>query len=249
MHNSDNQYCIYQFIFPKKVVGKNRILLGEKRDGCYVLLDDFKGIKIAYSFGISTMVHFDENLAKRGIDIFMYDHTINSLPYNHPNFHWHKIGITGKNNSNPKLKTLEQLMVDNGHISEYNMILKIDVEHWEWNSLNDTPESILKHFKYIVIELHFENSKKEARLYYNVLKKLSKYHQVFYLRCPRRYKIETFGNNRICKYIEISYIIKEGNEFSKDDSIYPIFELDYKGPNLKGKNEMNLNILKLFDPD
>ena len=42
-------------------------------------------------------------------------------------------------------------------------------------------------------------------------------------------------------------IIKEGNEFSKDVSIYPIFELEYKRPNLNRKNEMNLNILKLFD--
>jgi hypothetical protein len=52
----------------------------------------------------------------------MYDHTINSLPYNHPKFHWKKIGITGKNESNNLLKSLEELIIENGHSSEDNMI-------------------------------------------------------------------------------------------------------------------------------
>ena len=42
----------------------------------------------------------------------MYEHTIDSLPYYNSKFHWKKIGIN-------------------------NMILKIDVEHAEWESLRD----------------------------------------------------------------------------------------------------------------
>ena len=34
------------------------------------------------------------------------------------------------------------------------MILKIDVEHAEWNALNDLKDEILSQFKYIVIEYH-----------------------------------------------------------------------------------------------
>ena len=70
-----------------------KILIGEKRDGGYVLLDDFKNIKIAYSFGISNNIHFDKELADKGIDVYMYDHTINQLPFNNSRFHWKKIGI------------------------------------------------------------------------------------------------------------------------------------------------------------
>ena len=96
LNNPDSQYCIYHLISPKAVIGKKRILIGEKKDGCYVLLNDFKNIKIAYSFGISNMIQFDNDLANRGIDVYMYDHTINSLPYNNSKFHWEKIGICGK---------------------------------------------------------------------------------------------------------------------------------------------------------
>ena len=246
LNDPDSQFCIYHLISPKNVFGKKRILIGEKRDGCYVLLDDFKDIKIAYSFGISRKIQFDKNLADRGIDVYMYDHTINSLPYNNSKFHWKKIGISGKNQTNKKLKNLEELIIENGHSLENNMILKIDVEHSEWNSLKDISNNILNKFKYIAIEFHFIN-KNEAKLYYEVLKKIQKSHQAFYLRCHGRTKIINFGNNRICNFLEVSYIIKKGNKFLKDESIYPIFEFDFTGPKLHVKSEMNLNILKLFD--
>ena len=247
LNNQDKLFCFYYLIYPKKVIGKNKILLGKKSDGCYVFLDDFENIKIAYSFGISNMIQFDDELAKRGIDVYMYDHTIKSLPYNNTKFHWSKIGICGNNERNKYLKTLEDLIKENGHISEKNMILKIDVEGWEWNSLNDLNEDILRQFKYILIEYHFLEPLKEE-LYYNVLKKVHKSHQAFYCRCNVRDSIPPL-RNRICIALEISYIIREGNKFDKDDSIYPIFELDYTGPRNNNKLEFNLNILKLFDFD
>ena len=128
------------------------------------------------------------------------------------------------------------------------MILKMDVEYSEWYSLLDLKDDILKQFKYIAIEFHFHPKiyKKDKKLYYNVLKKLQKTHQSFYFRCNgNRSSIITFGNNRICKILEVSYIIKEGNKFIKDESIYPNFEFDY----LKSKSdesEINLNLFKLF---
>ena len=146
---------------PKKVVGKNRILLGGKTDGSYVFLDDFDKIKIAYSFGISREIQCDNELAKKGIDVYMYDHTINGLPYNNPKFHWSKIGLGGINSTGPNLKTLEELIKENKHENEDNMILKMDVENAEWEALRDVPEHILKKFKYIAIEYLFIILKKK----------------------------------------------------------------------------------------
>ena len=247
LKNPDTEFCIYHLISPKQVRGKKRILIGEKKDGCYVLLNDFINIKYAYSFGISKMIQFDKDLADRGIDVYMYDHTINSLPYNNSRFHWTKIGLTGKKQKNKLLKDLEEIILENGHSFEKNMILKIDIEHDEWNSLETISDNTLNQFKYIIIEFHFTRVDYEAQLYYNVLKKIHKRHQAFYLRCHGRHKIVVFGNNRICKYLEVSYIIKKGFEFIQDESIYPIFEFDFHSPKINGNEEFNLNILKLFD--
>ena len=102
----------------------------------------------------------------------MYDHTINRLPYENPRFHWKKIGISGKKTSY-NLKDLDTLIIENNHISEKNMILKLDVEHWEWPAINDLDEATLKKFKYILVEYHFYGeSNPEYKIYYNVMKKL-----------------------------------------------------------------------------
>ena len=61
------------------------------------------------------------------------------------------------------------------------MISKMNVDHWEWNALNDLGLKTLSQFKYIAIELHFidESVSKETELYYNVLKKFQKLINLF----------------------------------------------------------------------
>ena len=179
----------------------------------------------------------------------MYDHTINHLPYENPKFHRKKIGLCGKNTKNKDLRHLEDLIKENGHDNEHDMILKMDIEHRELESIIDLKEDVLNKFKYIEIEYHFKDEKefKNNNLYYRVLKKISLTHQAFYIRCNEdRGKKVNFGNNRICHIIEVSYIIKKDNIFISDKSIYPLLDLDYKRP-IAGKLEMNLNVLKLFD--
>ena len=245
----DTEFCIYHLLLPKEVVGKKRILLGDKSDGCYVLLDDFQNIKIAYSFGISVNIQFDKALADKGIDVYMYDHTINSLPYENPKFHWKKIGLCGVGQQHNTMKSLEDLIKENGHINKKDMILKMDIERWEWEALVDLKEETLNQFKYIAIEYHFQNQTKDYLTYYNVIKKISKTHQVFYTRCNGyRWLKAEFGNNRICYILEVSYIIKRDNIFKNDETVWPIYEFDYSIIE-SGKLEMNLNILKLFNDE
>ena len=238
--NRKEDLCLYQFLSPKKVIGKIRILMGDKMDGCYVMLNDFENIKIAYSIGIRDIIQFDKALADKGIDVFMYDHTINNLPYENHRFHWKKIGIGGNSERTYNIQTLTDMLKENGHLNEKNMILKIDIEGAEWNSLNDVSEAVLLQFKYILIEYHFFQI--NPKLFYNVLKKIHKTHQVFYVHCCPFAGTTAFGNNKLCSSIEVSYIIRTGYEFTKDDSIYPLTEFSYGS-----RKDYDVNILKIFD--
>ena len=239
--NPDELMCIYHLLCPKEVVGKTKVLLGPPHnDGSYVLLNDFENIKIAYSIGIDGNVDFDKALADRGIDVYMYDHTNNKLPYENEKFHWKKIGIGGNSERSSNIQTLDDMLKENGHLNEKNMILKIDTEGAEWNALNDMTEDILKKFKYIIIEYHFYNL--EASFIYNILKKINKTHQVFYIHTNHLSRIINFGNNRIVGCIEVSYVIREGNNFTIDKSVYPIKKFYY----FENKH-FNPNIFKLFD--
>ena len=236
----DEELCLYQFLCPKEVINKTRVLMGYKGDGSYVMLDDFDNNTIAYSIGINKEIKFDKALADKGIDVFMYEYKIEHLPYKHEKFHWKKIRMGVNTEKTKNIQSLSDMIKDNGHLHEKNMILKIDVEGHEWNSLNALSEEVLKQFKYILVEYHF--FKIDLQLFYNVLKKIHETHQVFYVHCSENSNIITFTNNRICETIEVSYVIRDGHSFATDKSIYPIPEFayaDHKG--------FNVNILKLFD--
>jgi len=242
-----NSSCLYNYLNIKKVKGKTRKLFGGKKSTSYVMLDEFDGIKICYSFGIGPLdwhIEFDKELADRNIDVYMYDHTIDKIAYKNPKFHFHKIGITGKNKKDPMLKPLEEILKENGHLNEKDMILKVDVEHSEWESFVDFPEELLKNFRFLLFEFHFAN--KDLDIYAKVLAKLNKYHQAFYAHCVNCGGVVEIGDIRICSALEVSYIIKEGHEFEIDDSIYPIPELDTKC-NKNKVLDFNDNIFKYFD--
>lgn len=211
------------------------------------MIDEFDEIKIAYSFGIGKRVwyiSFDKELANRNIDVYMYDHTINKLAYENPKFHFHKIGLSGKNNKNVLLKSLEDILKENGHLNEKNMILKVDIEGHEWEAFKDFPEEILKNFRFLLFEFHFFS--KNLGIYSKVLSKFNKYHQIFYVHCVNCGRIIQLGDIRICNALEVSYIIKEGHKFENDDSIYPVKDL-YTICNKKKVLDFNDNIFKYFD--
>lgn len=232
---------IYNFIRPMEVLGLKKIRIGRKGDGGYILLDDLNNIKIAYSFGIGDEISFDIDLSDKNIDVFMYDHTITNIPINNSRLHWKKLGISGLTTKNENMKTLPELIKENGHFNEKNMLLKIDVESFEWDVFQYLPLNILKQFKYIVGEFHFSPLKKYN--YYFILKRLQTTHQIFHLHCNNLGGIIDLDGYKICDSLEISYIIKNGTKFTIDNSIYPIDNLDYKNYPFKPDINFILNFI------
>ena len=172
----------------------------------------------------------------------MYDPTINKLPFENSKFHWKKIGLIGKNNNKNNMKTLPELLDENGHSKEKNMILKMDIDSFEWDVFQYLPIKYLRQFKYIVGEFHFINSTDVQ--YYNILKKILLTHEIFHIHCNNYGKIIKLYGYIICDAIEISFIQKEGYEFTEDNSFYPIEGLDYK--NCKSKEDTSY-LINLFN--
>lgn len=170
----------------------------------------------------------------------MYDHTINKLPFENPKFHWKKIGLCGKKNSEQNMKTLNDFIKENGHLKESNMILKIDVESYEWEVFKYLPYNIFRQFKYIVGEFHFSDPEIE---YYNILKRILITHRIFHVHCNNCGEMINLKGLKICQVLEISFIKKEGYKFTKDNNIYPIEGLDYQNC---GGEDLNY-IINLFN--
>jgi len=230
-----NESCIYQLLRPKEVLGKHKVRIGSNNDGGYILLNDFENIKIAYSFGIGNEISFDKELADKNIDIFMYDHTIEALPFTNPKFHWNKIGISYKKEENNSTKTFNEILEENGHTKEKDMILKLDIEGGEWNILYELNQDILTQFKYIIIEFHFEDI--FASKYQDIFKKLNQTHQIFHLHCNNCCPIINFDGYNLCSSLEISFIIREKNTFIDYFEYFPLKNLDFK--NVENMEDIN----------
>ena len=258
---NDDDSCLYKYFCPKIVADKKLKLFGFLKDGAYVLTDDLNKVSIAYSFGVDEEYSFELDLADNGIDIYMYDPTIQGLnftiykkyfnkdfkhdiDYYQKKLHFFKIGITDSQNKRNNMNTLEELMKVNGHLNEANRILKMDVEGAEWNVLKELSYDILKKFKYISFELHLGEFPKGY--YSDVIKKLSKFHQVIFIRCNNWGNVIEFGYNRFCNCIELTYILKKGNQFLIDDTKYPLKGFNYS--NREGHElDFDLNIFKLYN--
>lgn len=137
------------------IEGSQMVRVGGSNDGGYVMIDDISSstTPVAYSIGINRDVAWDGDVARRGVDVFMYDHTISGLPTSRPRFHFRRQGLTGSA-SGAEMRTLEQMVQDNGHCDVPRMLLKIDIEGAEWDALLHTPSDLLSRFSQIVIEFH-----------------------------------------------------------------------------------------------
>jgi len=146
---------IIRLLSPMELRDARYVRVGKDYDGGYIMLDTFETDKIeaAYSFGISKDASWDEAIAVRGIDVFMYDHTIDTLPAQNPRFHFFKTGLAGFQ-TGESLKTLDQLMAANAHEGNSSLILKMDIEGCEWDVLEQVSSERIGQFSQIVIEFH-----------------------------------------------------------------------------------------------
>ena len=167
-------------IFPVK----NKLCrIGKHGDGGYIMPDVFRNGGIAYSFGINDDVSWDEDMAERGYEVYMYDHTIDSLPYEREEFHFHRCGIMNVAHVSPPLETLENLLQYNSHMDVNNMILKMDVEGAEWEILADMNVNILARFDQIALEYHglLAADEEKEKLVFSALSKINSTHKLIHL--------------------------------------------------------------------
>lgn len=157
---------VADLIRPVEAIDTRRERLGRPNDGGYVIVSDLQPNQPVYSLGISDDVSFDLDLAERGHDIYMYDHTIEGLPVAHPRFHFYKRAIdTGAG-------SLQAILAENGHSERDDVILKMDIEHAEYDVIPATPPAVLRQFKQIVIELHWITDVAKDNLYPSIISTL-----------------------------------------------------------------------------
>lgn len=201
---------LHRLLHIAKPEGVELVRIGRDYDGGYIMPDDFaRDDKIAYSFGISSDVSFDKGMASRGYDVFMYDHTIDGLPEENPRFHWSQTGLSDGHSNDERLKTLDELIAINHHEDRQNMILKMDVEGYEWGFFENVSTQTLSNFSVIAMELHWLNEPRYQPVIPEALRKLNQTHQIVHIHGQNTGSYITLGTHTFCNQIEITCVRRD----------------------------------------
>ena len=213
----------------KSIKNAEYVRIGRQEDGGYVMAKHALDNKIVYSLGVGHDVSWDMDMAKLGCTVFQYDHTIDRLPAEHPNFKWSRTGIAGRSDGAEGWSTLEQAIQKNGHQDLTDMILKIDIEGSEWSVISETSESVLRQFTQIVGEYHALTKIIDGVFYEKVHSCLNKINKNFVLAHVHVNNISTvriLGGVVMFSEVEFLYVRDDVLEFSEDRRVFPT-TLDY----------------------
>lgn len=219
--------------------GYNKIRIGRKLDGGYIMLDNQKiSYDLLLSCGISNDISFEDDfIDKYNIKCYAFDGTINSLPNTTKNIEFYK-----KNISNTNTETTTNLL-DIIDLHE-NIFLKMDIEtnEFQWIEILET-KHLLK-LGQIVIEFHFVHNNNVDNLFtrlsfpisierrINCLKKIQKTHYLVHLHANNCCGTMIYNGINVPNVFECTYIRKDlcnNLEYGTDN--IPNILLDYKNVN------------------
>lgn len=133
-------------------INKRFIRLGANADGGYLLPDDLEGVAACFSPGVADCVKFEEACANLGMKIFLADKTIDHLPAENPNFNFSKSFIGSI--SDDSFLRLDEWVESSGLKPSEDLILQMDIEGYEYETLISASDMLMKRFRIIIIEFH-----------------------------------------------------------------------------------------------
>ena len=196
--------------------------LGSTHDGGYLVIDDFSSRDVMVSLGIGDNAEFEYEISDRIERVIAFDHTVDTMPESSNNIEFRKLGVKAK--STDGFVTLSSIVSD---IPDKNdLLLKIDIEGWEWEVLNSISDAEVSRFRQIIGEFHGFNNEENVEIINQVLRKILRNFIV----------VNTHANNwgqyNIIKKLAIPDVI-EITFLRKDSYINP--------KNAEGKLLQNLN--------
>lgn len=236
---------LYDLIRPQTCPGLKKMRVGNRLgDGGYVMADDFNGIKAALSLGIGDEITWDVEMSERGFDVFQFDHTVEQPDEvaTNPRLHFYKCGIASYTDQQQNLKTIRDILAEEMADYSGDLILKMDIEGHEWDTLALIPDEVFSRFRQICIEIHNPLARPGQRVWRNrnlsVLQKLHRKFAPVHLHANNAGFVKKLFGLTVPRALEITYIRRDGQSFSDSTDAFPG---EYDVPNVPSDPEIMLN--------
>jgi FkbM family methyltransferase len=214
--------AVLRLLEPKKADQYPKIRVGTDGDGGYVQIDDLEGISRAFSFGVADNDDWDVAMAKVGVPVEQFDHSVTRSPSDHPLLHFHRKMISTKATS--ETATISDLVAEHSKLAAPDLILKMDIENGEWDVFDNTGEAVLAKFAQIVCEFHNlsqltdSNFRPRAR---RVFEKLGRHFSPIHVHGNNCCGIVNICNITVPDHLEISYASKARYSFIESNETFP----------------------------
>ena len=130
------------------------IRLGSTGDGGYLIPDDINEIKACFSPGVHLISSFELDCLNIGMKVFMADKSVEKpnleMPTTEYNFIQKFIGCT----NNSEFITMDAWVKSSDIDKNSDLLLQMDIEGSEYNSIINMSDELLNRFRIIVIEFH-----------------------------------------------------------------------------------------------
>jgi hypothetical protein len=218
-------------------IPKRRI--GPRTDGGYVFADSISASQAVVSYGIATEYQFDRIMAEAGHKVYMFDHTIEGIDATHANMMWHREGVAGVTDPASRLYTVEDHLARHG-VEGDRLILKMDVEGAEFDSIGLMSDDTLGRFEQIVMEIHYLANLDNARFRAGAVRMLRKLNQHFTLfhvhanNCDGPNGLHIVSGMPVSNLLELSYVRTSAVKRTPSRTLYPTV-FDYANVRAKDK--------------
>lgn len=186
--------------------------LGSDNDGGYIMINDITDQDFLISMGVGDDVNFEKALSKYVMGTHLYDFSIDTLPdlIENSRFFCERIGSIDSTSLATAVTRVPKSV---------DLLLKMDIEGAEWDTLKNTEPKTLTKFRQIVVEFHwleniFDDQYYETAL--EVLHKLSKTHFVLNAHPNNNGDTLIVENLLFPGVIEISYLRRDSYQIYSD---------------------------------
>ena len=250
----DHIYNFLKELKPYDHPNSERIRLGPDGDGGYVLLNSgLEDIEVLYSYGVKDNSDFELMFCEKFNAIArLYDHTVDTAPLKKEFLIFKKEGVGPKKTEG--LNTIENHINQNGDNNK-RLVLKMDVEGAEWDTLFHIPNPILDLFEQIVVEVHFFHSVMPDSIGINlskskidkkttVIKKINNSFYLYHVHANNYNPLYYIGGFKLPNSMELTFVNKKyfkSAEYSKT-----IFPTEIDQPCYKIRKDINLHFWPFY---
>lgn len=222
--------------------GFELIRVGGNNDGGYLLPNDMEGITHCFSPGVADTASFELDCLERGIRSFLADFSVDQPPINLEGCQFIKKFVGALNND--KFISLDQWVSDSlANAMETDLILQMDIEGAEYETILSTSKTTLTKFRILAIEFHHVESIRDTNFFQIVLSTLQRLKEHFEVvhvhpnnccgitsidgvKIPNVFEVTFLRKDRIKHIKPIKHLphpLDQANVPSKSDILFPDF--------------------------